>query len=279
MSCLPTQCGLRSPVLSYSVHGSGETVILLHGSASSGAVWRRSAAVLQSLYRVITPDLIGYGKSAPWPEGAPYSIDAETRLLAALLPCCGEPFHLVGHSFGGTVALHLALSNPIRVRTLTLIEPVFFGALRMVGAIDAYSQFVEVRNSFVASLKVGTRAAALRDFIEFWNGARAWDTLGAQAQAAMCAMAEKIALDWQASFDFDVSEARLSMLADRTMLVSGDRSPAAMQTLVDSVQTLMPGSTRTVVPNAGHLLPLTHSGDVTALILTQLHADAERRLR
>ncbi len=279
MSCLPSRCGPGSPALAYLDQGSGETVILLHGSASSGAVWRRSAAVLRSLYRVITPDLIGYGRSAAWPEGAPYSLDAETRLLAALLPCCGEPFHLVGHSFGGTVALHLALSNPVRVRTLTLIEPVFFGALRMVGAIDAYSQFVGVRSSFEASLQVGAREAPLRDFIAFWSGARAWDTLDAEGRAVMCTMAGKIALDWEASFGFDASKEQLRLLADRTMLVRGDRSPAAMQTLVDSVQALMPGSTLTVVPNAGHLLPLTNSGDVTALILAQLHADAERRLR
>src|ERR1041384_2655654 len=231
MSCLPSQCGLGSPALSYSVHGLGETVILLHGSASSGAVWRRSAAVLQSVYQVITPDLIGYGKSAPWPAAASYSIDAETRLLAALLPCCGGSFHLAGHSFGGTVALHLALSNPIRVRTLTLIEPVFFGALRMVGNRDAYSEFVAIRHRFESALKFRSRGNAMRDFIAFWNGVGAWDSLGAGTPAAMCTMAKKSLLDWEASFSFDAPRERLSLLGNRTMLVRGDRSPTAMQEL------------------------------------------------
>ena len=279
MSCLPSGCRFDSPALSYSAQGQGETVLLLHGSASSGAMWRRPAATLQPLYRVIAPDLIGYGKSAPWPAGAPYSVESETRALAALLPCCGEAFHLVGHSFGGTVALRLALGNPVRIRTLTLIEPVFFGALRMAGADDAYSRFAAVRRRFESSLKAGTREDALRDFVAFWNGEGAWDALSKPAQAAMCAMADKIALDWKGSFALDASREQLALLADRTALVRGDQSPTAMQVLVNSLHGLMPGSSCTVLPNAGHLSPLTHGGEVTNLILAHFHADAERRLR
>ncbi len=278
MSCLPSRCRFDSPALSYVAHGSGDTLLLLHGSASSGAVWRRSAAVLQSLYRVVMPDLTGYGKSASWPEGA-YSVEAEARKLSALLPCCGEPYHLVGHSFGGAVTLHLALRNPLRVRTLTLIEPVLFGALRDPGAHDVYSRFVAVRQRFEASLKRGGRAAAMQAFIAFWNGEGAWAALTAEVQIAMCAMADKIALDWRAAFDFDVPRERLTLLAARTTFVRGDRSPAPMRDLVDTLHALMPGSARSVIADAGHLLPLTHSGEVTAAILAQLHADAERRLR
>ena len=119
----------------------------------------------------------------------------------------------------------------------------------------------------------------MRDFVAFWNGEGAWDALSKPAQAAMRAMADKIALDWKGSFALDATREQLALLADRTALVRGDQSPTAMQVLVDSLHGLMPGSTCTVLPNAGHLSPLTHGGEVTNLILAHFHADAERRLR
>ena len=64
MSCLPLRCNYAKPSHAYVEAGSGETVLLLHGSASSGGLWRRTMAILSPLYRVVAPDLIGYGKSA-----------------------------------------------------------------------------------------------------------------------------------------------------------------------------------------------------------------------
>src|SRR6185295_833043 len=60
--------------------GQSDTVLpLLHGSASTGAMWRQTMAALQSRYRVIAPDLIGYGRSPRWPADTPYGIDSEIR--------------------------------------------------------------------------------------------------------------------------------------------------------------------------------------------------------
>jgi pimeloyl-ACP methyl ester carboxylesterase len=279
MSCLPSACSTAKPALGYAEAGAGETVLLLHGSAASGSMWRPVMAALQPLYRVVAPDLIGYGKSAPWTGRSAFSAAAEARALHAILPCCGESYHLVGYSYGGLVALCLALSNPVRVRTLTLIEPVFFAALRHAGAHEAYRQVDEVGRQFHAHLARADRTAALRGFVEFWTGAGAWERLAAPARAAMLAMADKIALDWQAAFAFDAGMDRLTMLAGRTTLLRGDRSPAPMRYLVDGLHELMPGSAHAVVPDADHLLPLTHAGAVAAQIMTQLHHDAERRLR
>jgi pimeloyl-ACP methyl ester carboxylesterase len=279
MSCLPSACSTARPALGYVEAGAGETILLLHGSAASGAMWRPVMAALRPLYRVVAPDLIGYGKSAPWQGSNAFSARDEARALQAILPCCGEPYHLVGYSYGGLVALCLALSNPVRVRTLTLIEPVFFAGLRHAGRHDAYRQIDDVGRKFHAHMARQDRAAALRGFVEFWSGAGAWDRLPEQARSAMLAMTDKIALDWQAAFGFDPDMNRLTMLAGRTALLRGDRSPAPMRQLVDGLHGLLPGSSHAVLPGADHLLPLTHAGALTAHILAQLHHDAERRLR
>jgi pimeloyl-ACP methyl ester carboxylesterase len=278
MSCLPAGCGSAKHAHAYVESGSGETVVLLHGSAGSSALWRKTTEALGQLYRVVAPDLIGYGKSAAWPHGRDFAIEAETRALTPLLPCCA-PYHLVGYSYGGVVALALALENPARVRTITLIEPVSFTVLRQKPTEPAFSALVRVRGQFEAALNAEDRTAGLREFLEFWGGANAWNGLPDAAQVALLAVADKIVLDWRAAFAFEPSRVGLRHLGSRTLLVSGEATPEPMEQLVAALHAAMPGSTRLVVRGANHLVPVTHGEEVRHAILGHLHADAERRLR
>ncbi len=279
MGCAPTTCldaGSRPDC------GEGvprETVLLLHGSAGTGAIWRNTCGALRALFRCVAPDLIGYGSSEEWPAGIPFDLDAETRRIEPLLLCCDDRFHVVGYSYGGVLALHLALENPARVRTLALIEPVFFAALRYAGEWQALDRFARVRDDFLSALAAGEREAAMRRFIHFWVGEGAWSGLPAQARAEMLRTSGKIALDWRASFAADPGADKLRALGARTMLVRGDRSPEPMLRLVDALHAQMPGSSCVVVAGANHLLPITHPAAVTGALLSHLNADAERRLR
>jgi pimeloyl-ACP methyl ester carboxylesterase len=277
MSCLPSRCNDVKPAIGFLQAGAGETILLLHGSASSSIMWQPTMALLQPLYHVIAPDLIGYGSSPAWRK-AQFSVDDEVAAIKPLLPCCGGPFHLVGYSYGGLVALGLALANPWPVRTLTLIEPVFFSALRYADNHEPYARFVEEGRRFNHHLDDGYRATAMNAFIKFWCGHGTWERFSGATRCAMIDAADKVALDWQASFLFDPGAERLNALADRTAIIHGDQSPEPMLRLVDALHGLMPGSVRSAVPGANHLLPLTHTVDVVKLILEHLHIDSERRL-
>lgn len=256
---------------------SPETVVLLHGSAGSSSLWRRTVEALQPLYRTLAPDLIGYGGSTAWPRDLPFDLDVEAQALRKVLPCC-RPYHLVGYSYGGVVALHLALAHPRRVRTLTLIEPVFFAALRYAADTTAYDALCRVRDDFVTTLTRGDRESAMHQFINFWTGNGSWAALPAAMRKSMLGMADKIMLDWQASFAADPGSDRLSELGPRTVLLRGDHSPEPMRHLADALHSLMPDSRHIIVSGADHLLPLTHNSAVTNAIMTELHHDAERRL-
>jgi pimeloyl-ACP methyl ester carboxylesterase len=254
-----------------------ETVVLLHGSASSSGLWRHTKSALQARYRCIAPDLIGYGSSAAWPQQAAFGLEVELRAIEQSLQCCADTFHLVGYSYGGVLALQLALADPRRVQSLTLIEPVFFAALKYAGDWTSYFEFCRVRDEFVTALARGDRELAMRRFVDFWTGNDAWVGLSADARASMLRAADKIVLDWQASFAADPGRSRLSALAVRTLLVRGSDSPRPMCSLVDALHAIMPGSGRTVVESANHLLPLTHASVLTSAILSNLRAGAKRR--
>jgi len=269
----------RPPPLHHIEAGEGETVLLLHGSAGTGALWCQAMKSLQPLYRVVAPDLIGYGRSPAWPAGIPYGTDGEVRALRALLPSCADKYHLVGHSYGGVVALMLALANPVRVRTLTLIEPVFFAALRHGGLEAAFLRFVAVREAFVSALAGNGPEAAMRAFIDFWAGEGAWQATTVTQRNRLLQSADKIALDWRAAFAADADLDRLAALGVRTFLLRGDRSPEPMLSLVDALHRLVPGSTHIVVAGAGHALPATHASELTRAMMCHFHVESERRLR
>ncbi|MEW6426943.1 MAG: alpha/beta fold hydrolase [Thermodesulfobacteriota bacterium] len=115
--------------LYYLQDGQGEDVVLVHGLASHHAFWYSGVMVpLRRRYRVTAYDLRGHGKSAMPTEG--YTHVAMADDLAALLDHLGiARCHLIGHSYGGLVALTFALGDPQRLLSLTLADvPVDTGA-------------------------------------------------------------------------------------------------------------------------------------------------------
>jgi lipase len=251
---------------------SCETLVLLHGSGSSSAIWAPVSQRLSDTYDVIAPDLIGHGAAAPWHGRSSFSLDEEARNVNDLVPCCERPFHVVGHSYGGAVALLLAINNPARVKTLTLIEPAFVAALRYAGDDHPFGELCRMGTRFASALESGNLEIAMRDYIDFWLDAGWWSGLPAHIQDAMVAMAGTIQLDWKALLEFDPGASVLLPLGAKTLIVRGDRSPLSMIRLVDALHRLMPGSTRTIVQRANHLLPVTHASEVTGALTAHLHA-------
>jgi 3-oxoadipate enol-lactonase len=120
-----------SPSLYYETCGTGPaTVLLLHGLGSSSADWELQLPRFAERYRVITLDLRGHGRS-PRPRGR-LTVEGMAADVAALLEQLAvPPVHVVGLSLGGCVALALALDQPARVRSLTLVNT--FARLRPAG--------------------------------------------------------------------------------------------------------------------------------------------------
>ena len=107
--------------------GSGEPVLLIHGSGpgvSAWANWRLCIPALAQRLRVIAPDMAGFGFSERKPD-AVYSMDNWVAQVIGLLDALGiQRVHLVGNSFGGALALALAIAHPQRVGRLVLMGSV-----------------------------------------------------------------------------------------------------------------------------------------------------------
>jgi pimeloyl-ACP methyl ester carboxylesterase len=100
--------------------GAGPVILLLHGMAGSGETWRRVMPLLARDFTVVAPDLLGHGASAK-PPGE-YSLGTHANIVRDLLVALGhEHATVVGHSFGGGVALQLAYQFPERCERLVLV--------------------------------------------------------------------------------------------------------------------------------------------------------------
>ena len=96
-------------------------ILAIHGLTGHGQRWQTLATGHLPEFAVVAPDLIGHGRSS-W--AAPWNIDTNVRALAGLLDVeTDEPVVVVGHSFGGAVALDLAAARPDLVAALVLLDP------------------------------------------------------------------------------------------------------------------------------------------------------------
>ena len=105
-------------------HGEGDPVLLLHGWPDSARLWRHQVPFLAAHgYRVITPDLRGFGRSERPAEVAAYRLRNVVADVSALLDHLGiETAYVVGHDWGAAVAWLTAILAPARVRKLTAIS-------------------------------------------------------------------------------------------------------------------------------------------------------------
>jgi pimeloyl-ACP methyl ester carboxylesterase len=148
--------------------GSGPAVIVAHTGAGAHDFWAPFVAMLSNHYRVLTPRLLGYG----WMESPEAGIRvhpwSDCATLLRLAEHVGDGVHLVGHSYGGTVALEAARALGKRARSLTLIEPIAFHLLSLTsqmresGEIPSYRR-LGVRTRLIVGQRTPAPARAIVD--------------------------------------------------------------------------------------------------------------------
>jgi pimeloyl-ACP methyl ester carboxylesterase len=108
---------------------SGPVVMLVHSSVSGARRWRRLMDDLRDQCRVRAVNLFGYGKTPSWSAEATQTLSDQARLVEAALPPDAGEIYLVGHSFGGSVAMKVAAQLVGRITKLVLLEPIHFISL------------------------------------------------------------------------------------------------------------------------------------------------------
>jgi haloalkane dehalogenase len=109
--------------MAYVDEGAGVPVILVHGTPSSSREWRHVITALAGRWRVLAPDLLGFGASERPRDWRTYSLPWHTRNVREWIERLALPkFHLVVHDFGGPVTLPIVLAAPDKLLSLTIIQ-------------------------------------------------------------------------------------------------------------------------------------------------------------
>jgi pimeloyl-ACP methyl ester carboxylesterase len=247
--------------------GSGPGVVCLHANASSSSQWRLLMEMLAPRYSVFAVDSYDAGKSPAWAGSTLPRLCDEATFLAPVLEDAGESFTLVGHSYGGAVALVAAVEQARRCRALVLYEPTLFSL------IDAESgppnDADGIRDAVAraeSALREGDASRAAECFIDFWMGPGAWaDTPPARRGAIEASITHVHA--WSAAlFGETASLAALARLDMPILCMTGKDSPASSLGVVRRLTRILPRMELVEFKGLGHMGPITHPNVVNPVI-------------
>lgn len=238
--------------------GDGPPVFLLHSGGMSSRQWRRLAERLATRYRVSSPDFLGAGDNPPWPADAPFHFHEDVEEIGALVT---EPAHLVGHSYGGLVALTFARRWPARVRSIAVYDPVAFGVLH--GHLDGdEAKEMERIGAFLSDETIGGGEAWMEGFVDWWNGPGSWRLLPEVTRTAFLAVGKKVFLEVRSLMADTTPASAYAGIAAPTLILSGARSPEPARRVGALLAAAMPHGRQVLVEGAGHMGPITHAAVV-----------------
>ncbi|MEM8538339.1 MAG: alpha/beta hydrolase, partial [Pseudomonadota bacterium] len=239
--------------------GEGAPAVLVHCSLSHHRGLLPLAKALGGQATLF--DMPGHGRSPAWNgEG-----DYQAAVVAAIADCCAGPVDLIGHSFGGTAALRFATQQPGMVKTLTLIEPVYFAAAK---GTPAYADLAQAMVPFIAAMKANDPLTATQVFNGLWGGGP-WDSLPTRIQDYMTDRIALIVAGAKAIEDDPTSvtsAATLGQLDVPVTLIRGAQSHPVVAAIHAALSARLPNAKDHLIENAGHMVPITHPEDVAAII-------------
>ena len=230
-----------------------------HCSLSSGKSLLPLARHFEFEMTIGAIDLPGQGKSAMPDMNRDYHSQCVAACIAEI-EVMGGPQDLVGHSFGATVVLALAVQRPDLVRTLVLFEPVYFGLLNDAGH-DAYRASMVQERPFNDAIERGDMMAAAEAFLTRWGLPGEWEAISVASKEIMArrmwlipAQADGIINDGPKRMKLDA----ISDLHVPTLVMHGGNSPIVMEAITEVISGTLPKGRGDVLNGAGHMLPITH---------------------
>jgi pimeloyl-ACP methyl ester carboxylesterase len=259
----------------YIDEGSGPPVVLVHGSLSDYREWSKQMAPLARHYRVIA-----YSRRYHWPNLSPgkdadASVERQADDLAAIIQVMGiAPAHIVGHSFGGAVALNLTLRHPELVRTLVLAEPAVSGILGDRPENEAVSKESQaVRAEMKEAFSSGDAERIVRTY--------AGHVAPGEFEKASPAVRQMFVANVPA-FQLDFSSRRspftcedAQRVAVPVLIVSGNRSPMGLQRIAAEATRCLKAARLVRIPQATHWMQRDHAQAFNDAVLAFLAEQAK----
>lgn len=249
--------------IDYVESGEGPCIVFVPGSFSAAAAWRPVSQKLDG-FRSIATSLPGCGGTDPLPEGKT-SADDYVDLIEAVIDHANVRVHLVGHSWGGTLAVAAALRLQPKLASLILVEANPCDLLRQTGDEELYAAAKTMGDAYIAAYRAGEREAARR-VIDFWTGEGAFNALPPKMRDYAVQTTPANLIDWPAMFAFRRPLSDYAALVLPVLLIHGTASHPSLHRIAEILHAAIPGAKLEKISGASHLLIGTHPEEIAASI-------------
>lgn len=255
--------GIVTNVHDSGIDPGGGTVLLIHGSGpgvSAWANWRLTIPALAPYFRVIAPDIVGFGYTERNVDS--YNLETWTRHVLGVLDALEvDQAHVVGNSFGGSLALSLAIRHPDRVRRLGLMGSVGldFPITAGLDAVWGYEPSVDAMADLLR-IFTATPAPGLDDFARLRYEA----SLRPGVHEAYAAMFPAPRQRWVTALSHD--ESLVSGITAPTMIFHGREDAVIPLTTSLRLFELIPDAQLHVFGNCGHWTQIEHADAFNRLL-------------
>ena len=275
--------------MALTVVGQGQPLLFLHSSLSSHRQWLPLVNALKGQFQCILVDLQGYGAAGSrWqPSTACLNQPQQYRMADEAKPLVAElaalnlasPLTLIGHSFGGALALHTALSQQIAVKQLILFEPVVFHLLKpenyrqtphQHNRSEAKSLLTEI-HELAAKLPTLSKQAGAECFIDYWQASGFFAGLPSKMQSMLAQQVKKVTFDFAALIGEPCTLVDYQRLQQPILLMTGQQSRRSATFLAEQLASQLPNCSFQQV-STGHMGPVTHAELVNPMIVNYLHS-------
>lgn len=237
-------------------------VMLIHCTLAHSGAWNGLVAHLNQ--PSLAFDLPDHGRSGPWEK----SQDLQTQSLAIARDFITTPMDVIGHSFGATVALRLAIESPHLVKRLVLIEPVLFAAARGTAAFEEHLTMMRPMDE---AMKAGDMETAAQLFTGMWGTGVPWESMRPEHRTALQDQMHLVRAQDGSIFQDNaglLTPDRLEAVDCPTLFVEGAESPPIIGAINEVLAGRMPNTARRKIPGAQHMAPITHD----ALVADQIRS-------
>ena len=241
-------------------HALGSPVVALHSSASNHIQWKNLMETLEDRHEVFAFDLPGYG-SASQAVTDKANMASIAQHVIDRIEEIEEPIHLVGHSYGGAVAIKVAMMRPDLIKSLNLYEPAVFHLLDNENAADRalLDHMKAVETSVEHSIEAETPEKGMEMFVDFWNQPGSWKSMPEKVQSKIAMNAETVLGDFAHIFSENWTADELSEVKLPAQLLMGMESPTPAQRAATLVFQNIAGAELVMLPGLGHMAPITAS--------------------
>lgn len=257
--------------IEYEESGAGPTLVLVPGSCSTGAAWKPVIKALGEDLRFVTTSLLGYGATAERRTERDPSVLHEAEMLETVIREAGGKVHLVGHSFGGAVALIVAMRKRVEIASITVLEAPIPSLLGACGEEAHYRAFRDMTDAYFSAWRGGDREA-IRSMIEFYGGEGTWAAWPERVRAYAVATTPVNMLDWASAYDYPLSPEMLAAIDVPTSVAVGAASHPAICRANGLAAISIRNATFKAIGGAAHFMISTHPAQVADLIFASVRS-------